>query len=208
MKKKKEFENWIAHVCWTKWNNMPWGERESRHWLKFFFVFLFSVAVLTYLFSSFISTAACQEWDPFSEISPKWGPQFLPVFRSLWLVFISRLYLVTSPNQMTFTTRCLLTFAWCRREEHVRSQWLQTCAKDLGPRLFCLLFLFTVVIHPWLRPESFRSAGRSVDTLSAFSNRYVFSFISPSSGFRPPFSFLLRLSIGRSIMLQSDFLIK
>ena len=62
----------------------------------------FSVAVQTYFFGSFVSAIARLVWDPFSELIPKWRPQFSSTPTSLWLVFNSHLFLVISPHQLTF----------------------------------------------------------------------------------------------------------
>ena len=41
-------------------------------------------------------------WDPFTELTTKWGPQFSYIFTSSWLVFKFHLYLVASHRQLTF----------------------------------------------------------------------------------------------------------
>ena len=40
---------------------------------------------------------------------------------------------------------CLVS-EWC----HIHSFWFHTCAEDLGPPVFSIHFLITVVIHLWL----------------------------------------------------------
>ena len=110
--RETEYENWIDRISKSKRNKTSRGERELRQTLNFFW---FSVVVLTCLFVGFVSTPARLVWDPFSELTFKWGPQLSPVF----ILHISSstvcLYLVTSGRQLTlllFSITCQLLTAF------------------------------------------------------------------------------------------------
>ena len=91
---------------------MSCGVRERRH-IPWFFSW-FSLVVLTCLFAVFLFMDSHLVWDPLSEPIPKWGTAIFDCLHIVLPSVPSRLYLVTTlPTNLS----CLLTYAWCQRED-------------------------------------------------------------------------------------------
>ena len=117
----------------------------------------FSVGLQTCLFDDCVFTGLRLVWDLFSELTPKWRPQLPTVFTLCSLAYLPlRVRLPTN-----FLTRVVPYFSLVSERGYIRFWWFYTGAEDLVP--FLVMFLITVVIHPWL-------ANPQRDSMSTFSS--------------------------------------
>ena len=142
------YGNWVTHVSWTKRNNISWGERDSRHrpWI----FFLYFLVVLTCLFVDFVFRGSSLVWDPFSEITSKWGPQPSAVFTFPYLGFNS-LFLphrVRWPSN--FQTLVVVFLSLGVRGRIYLFPVVPHQHRNFGTSGFFLSFLIIVVINLWL----------------------------------------------------------
>ena len=126
---------------------MPWGQRESRQWP--WIIFLHFLDVLTCLFAGFVFTDLCLVWDPFLEVTPKWGPQ-LSVFTFSWLVFNSLPLPLRHRLKTDFPARVSLYFHLVAKGgTYLHPMFPHQHRRYVNP-IFFKSFLINVVIHPWL----------------------------------------------------------
>ena len=121
---------------------------------------------------------------PLFRAHPKMGAitfDYLHIF--LASVYLG-LYLVMSPSQLTFKPESSSYFHLVLEGGHICFRWFHTCAEDLGPVFFLVIFNY-IVIHPWLAdpqwllwPESLRwQLAVLVD--SVFSSYFFFCLSFP-----------------------------
>ena len=97
----------------------------------------------------------------------------------------SRLYLVTSPNQLILKLDSSY-FRMLSEGGHIRFRWFITCTEDLGPPVFSSI-LSTVVIHPWLADlqrvlwSDFTEVRWLFRRLSAFSSNFLLLSLLPKN---------------------------
>ena len=125
------------------------------------------------LFTGFASIAARLVRDPFSELTPHWGPQLSIIVTFSWRVF-------TSPSRLTLNTESLPNFHLVSVERHTVSNGFPL-AQNIGEiRVFLSHFLLPELFtRDWLTYNLYfclttlRSFGCSVDSLSAFSSSEI-----------------------------------
>ena len=97
------------------------------------FSYSFSVVVLTYLSTGFVSTAAGLVWDPFSELIPKWRPQTSAVFTLSYQV----LNWISLPHRVRLPINVQTPyFRLVSEGGHIFFRWFHTCTEYLGHPVF------------------------------------------------------------------------
>ena len=130
--KETEHESWVTAL--VKKRQTCRVERDKAG-TDLNFYFWFSIALLTYI-ACFISSAARLVWDPFLELTPKWGPQLSDVFTWLyvvlnWLSFPRHVRLPTN-----FQTRVVSLLPPSVGGRNICFRWFHICEEDLRPTFF------------------------------------------------------------------------